>query len=103
MDNDTVVKITPNLIITTVAEHFNIQPADIISKKRSHDIAYPRQICMYLCKKLTDTSFVKIGEYLGKRDHSTVIHGSEKIEKDLQKDSSLSTTLDVIIKKMNPS
>jgi len=103
VDNDTVVKITPDLIITTVAEHFNIQPADIISKKRSHDIAYPRQICMYLCKKLTDTSFVKIGEYLGKRDHSTVIHGSEKIEKDLQKDSSLSTTLDVIIKKMNPS
>lgn len=103
VDNDTVVKITPDLIITTVAEHFNIQPADIISKKRSHDIAYPRQICMYLCKKLTDTSFVKIGEYLGKRDHSTVIHGSEKIEKDLQRDSSLSTTLDVIIKKMNPS
>lgn len=103
VDNDTVVKITPDLIITTVAEHFNIQPADILSKKRSHDIAYPRQICMYLCKKLTDTSFVKIGEYLGKRDHSTVIHGSEKIEKDLQKDSSLSTTLDVIIKKMNPS
>ena len=103
VDNDTVVKITPDLIITTVAEHFNIQPADIISKKRSHDIAYPRQICMYLCKKLTDTSFVKIGEYLGKRDHSTVIHGSEKIEKDLQKNSSLSTTLDVIIKKMNPS
>ena len=103
VDNDTVVKITPDLIITTVAEHFNIQPADIISKKRSHDIAYPRQICMYQCKKLTDTSFVKIGEYLGKRDHSTVIHGSEKIEKDLQKDSSLSTTLDVIIKKMNPS
>lgn len=103
VDNDTVVKITPDLIITTVAEHFNIQPADILSKKRSHDIAYPRQICMYLCKKLTDTSFVKIGEHLGKRDHSTVIHGSEKIEKDLQKDSSLSTTLDIIIKKMNPS
>lgn len=103
VDNDTVVKITPDLIITTVAEHFNIQPADILSKKRSHDIAYPRQICMYLCKKLTDTSFVKIGEFLGKRDHSTVIHGSEKIEKDLQKDSTLSTTLDIIIKKMNPS
>lgn len=103
VDNDTVVKITPDLIITTVAEHFNIQPADILSKKRSHDIAYPRQICMYLCKKLTDTSFVKIGEYLGKRDHSTVIHGSEKIEKDLQKDNTLSTTLDIIIKKMNPS
>lgn len=103
VDNDTVVKITPDLIITTVAEHFNIQPADILSKKRSHDIAYPRQICMYLCKKLTDTSFVKIGEFLGKRDHSTVIHGSEKIEKDLQKDNTLSTTLDIIIKKMNPS
>ena len=82
----------------TVAEHFNIQTSDIISKKRSHDIAYPRQICMYLCKKMTDQSLVKIGEIIGKRDHSTVIH---EIEKDLEKDPELGKVIDVITKKMD--
>ena len=100
IDNKSKQKITPELILKTVAEHYNIQTSDIISKKRSHDIAYPRQICMYLCKKLTDASLVKIGEVIGKRDHSTVIHGVEKIEKDLKKDSNLQNIIDVITKKM---
>ena len=101
IDNKTKQAITPGLIMQTVAEHFNIQTSDIISKKRSHDIAYPRQICMYLCKKMTDQSLVKIGEIIGKRDHSTVIHGIEKIEKDLDKDPELSKVIDVITKKMD--
>ena len=63
--------------------------------------AYPRQICMYLCKKMTDQSLVKIGEIIGKRDHSTVIHGIEKIEKDLEKDPELGKVIDVITKKMD--
>lgn len=100
IDSKNKQKITPELILETVAEHFNIQTSDIISKKRSHDIAYPRQICMYLCKKMTDTSLVKIGEIIGKRDHSTVIHGVEKIEKDLKKDSQLEGIINVITKKM---
>ena len=100
IDNKDKQKITPDLILKTVAEHYNIQTSDIISKKRSHDIAYPRQICMYLCKKLTDASLVKIGEVIGKRDHSTVIHGVEKIEKDLKKDANLQNIIEVITKKM---
>lgn len=100
IDNKNKPSITPELIIDTVAEHFHIQTSDIISKKRSHDIAYPRQICMYLCKKNTDASLVKIGEVIGKRDHSTVIHGVEKIEKDLKKDSDLENVLNIIMKKM---
>lgn len=100
IDSKDKPKITPDLILKTVAEHFNIQTSDIISKKRSHDIAYPRQICMYLCKKLTDTSLVKIGEFIGRRDHSTVIHGVEKIERDLQKDVNLQNIINVITKKM---
>lgn len=100
IDNKNKQKITPELILQTVAEHFNIQSSDIVSKKRSHDIAYPRQICMYLCKKHTDSSLVKIGEIIGKRDHSTVIHGVEKIEKDLKDNVELVKVLDIIIKKM---
>ena len=56
---------------------------------------------MYLCKKMTDQSLVKIGEIIGKRDHSTVIHGIEKIEKDLDKDPELSKVIDVNYQKMD--
>ena len=68
-----------------VAEHFGITVEDIRSKKRSANIAFPRQIAMYLCRQLTDESFPKIGIEFGGKDHSTVIHsvvkGEIKIEK----------------------
>lgn len=96
-------QITPELIMNTVSEHYNIALSDIISKKKNQEIAYPRQITMYLCRQLTDASLQYIGNMLGKRDHTTVIHGTEKIEHDLTKNPTLKNTLDVIIKKINPS
>jgi len=85
-----------------VAEHYNIQPSDIYSKNKSRNVSYPRQIAMYLCRKLTDASVTDIGKALGNRDHSTVLHGFEKIAKDMEKDASLHNTIDVLIKKINP-
>ncbi len=96
-------EITPELIMNTVAEHYNVSISDMVSKKKSQEIAYPRQIAMYLCRKLTDASLQYVGNMLGKRDHTTVIHGAEKIENDLSKNPSLKNTIDVIIKKLNPS
>ena len=93
--------ITPQLIIDTVAEHFNISPADIISNKRSNNIAVPRQIAMYLCRQIVDTPYKEIGEYMGKRDHSTVIHGVNKIEDELKTSETLHNTVEIIIKKLN--
>ena len=63
-----------------VAEYFQISVEDIRSKKRSSNIAFPRQIAMYLCRKLTSESFPKIGTEFGGKDHSTVMHSVEKIE-----------------------
>ena len=57
---------------------------------------------MYLCKELTDLSTTDIGEKLGKRDHSTVIHGYTKIKEKLKVDNSLQNTIDVLMKKLNP-
>ncbi|CUH91576.1 chromosomal replication initiator protein DnaA [Herbinix luporum] len=94
--------ITPDLIVDIVAEHFNISPADIYSKDKSRAISYPRQIVMYLCRRLTELSVTEIGKALGNRDHSTVIHGCDKISKDIQKDTSIHNTVDVLIKKINP-
>ena len=71
-----------------------------MSKKRPKEIAYPRQIVMYLCRKLTDMSLPKIGEVLGKRDHTTVLHGYDKINKAVEKDIHLKNTIDILTKKI---
>ena len=71
------------------------------SKKRTQNIAYPRQIAMYLCRKLIDISLPKIGEKFGGRDHSTIIHGCDKIFHELDKDSQLQTAVEELEKKIN--
>ncbi|WP_066713826.1 chromosomal replication initiator protein DnaA [Clostridium sp. Marseille-P299] len=94
--------VTLDLIVDVVAEHFGTTPQEIYSDNRSRNIAYPRQVSMYLCRKLTSLSFTDIGKMMGKRDHSTVLHGCNKIEKDLKKDVTFQNTMDVLIKKINP-
>lgn len=95
-------QVTPELIIDVIAEHYNITSADIYSINKSRNIAFPRQVVMYLCRKLTDCSLAEIGKLLGNRDHTTVLHGIDKIEKTMKKDLSLQNTIDVLNKKINP-
>lgn len=95
-------EITPELIIQVVSEHFGITPADISSKKRNKEIVYPRQIAMYLCRTMTSTPLQGIGKCLGDRDHTTIIHGAEKITADLEKNESLRSTLEILKKKLSP-
>ena len=78
--------VTPEEIKRTVAKHFNVKITDFDSSKRSRNIAYPRQIAMYLCREMTGLSLPKIGELFGGRDHTTVLHACEKISKDLEKE-----------------
>lgn len=73
----------------TVAEFFQISTEDIRSKKRSSNIAFPRQIAMYLCRNLTNESFPKIGMEFGGKDHSTVMHSVEKIEAEIKNNKDL--------------
>ena len=96
-------EITPQLIIDTVAEHFNISPADICSNKRNSEIVMPRQIVMYLCRNMIDIPLKSIGTYIGKRDHSTIIHGINKIEAELKDSDTMRNTVDIIKKKINPN
>lgn len=76
--------ISADYIQDVVAKYFNINKKDLKSSKRSNDIAYPRQIAMYLCREVAGLSFPKIGEEFGKRDHTTVMHGCNKIEKEIK-------------------
>ena len=96
-------EITPTLIINVVAEHFGVKPEDITSKKRNSEFVQPRQVVMYLCRELTDTSFTNIGKLLGKKDHTTIIHGVNKVSAEIQTNEELRNKIDIITKKINPS
>ena len=71
--------ITYEGIIKVVADHYNVKQDELFNKKRTQNIAFPRQVAMYLCRELADLSYPRIGELFGGRDHTTVIHAYEKI------------------------
>lgn len=100
---DSPKKITPELIIKVVSEHFSIRPEDICSHKRNSDIVYPRQIVMYLCRELIDGCSLKnIGSILGGRDHATIIHGANKIASSVKTDERTANVVEIIKKKLTP-
>lgn len=96
-------EVTPTLIINIVSEHFGVRVEDITSKKRNSEFVLPRQVIMYLCRELTDTSFTDIGKILGKKDHTTIMHGYNKITAELMGNEELKNKIDIIKKKINPS
>jgi chromosomal replication initiator protein len=96
-------KITPDLIIQVVAEHYNLTPLDLLSQRRSKEIVYPRQIAMYLCRNMTEAPLQEIGKAMGGRDHTTIIHGIEKIAKDMENTPTLQNTVDILKKKLSPN
>ena len=102
ISKDSEVTITPELILSTVADHMNISIEEIKSAKRSKDIAIARQTVMYLCRNYTDKSLQAIGEIVGGKDHATVYSGINRIEEKIKDNPEFSSTIDVIIKKLNP-
>lgn len=95
-------EITPSLIIEVVAEHFGISPEDIASRKRTAELVQPRQIVIYLCRQLTESSLQNIAKTIGKKDHTTVLHGIEKITEKMENDEELKNKVDIIRKKIVP-
>lgn len=92
--------ITVEFIQEIVANYYNITVEDMRGKKRTQTIAYPRQIAMYLSRKLIDMSLPKIGERFGGRDHSTIIHGCDKIFTEIENNPKLQKTIDELEKKI---
>ena len=76
--------ISSEFIQETVAKYFNISAKELKGSKRSNDIAFPRQIAMYLCRNVAQMSLPQIGKDFGKRDHTTVMHACNKIEKEIK-------------------
>lgn len=85
--------VTVENIQKTICDHFNIKIAELKSKRRTRNVALPRQVAMYLCRKYTDNSFPVIGYKFGGRDHSTVIHASKSIERKIREDPSMQATV----------
>ncbi len=93
-DNPSVV--TPSLILKGVSEYYNIDADDITSKKRNAEIVLPRQIFMYLCREMTDTTLQGVAALLDKKDHSTVLHGYNKISKEININTELKESIEAI-------
>ena len=88
-----------NDVIKTVAEFFEISPAELISKCKKKEIVEPRQIAMYLLREMLNASFPFIGEKLGNRDHTTVIHACEKISREINQNPVLNQKI-ILIKEI---
>ncbi len=94
----------PNIeqIQKAVAKYFNVKLSDLLSNKKMRVMSFPRQIAMYLCRKLTDYSFPEIGSKFGGKDHSTVIHAVKKIENKIQEDPTLKNDINSLTKNLSP-
>ena len=81
-------------VVKIVCEYYNIQPSFIYNKTRRKDIVKPRQVIMYILREYFDVSYPTIGEKLGGKDHTTVIHSYEKIKKERKNDPYLNKEIE---------
>lgn len=91
-----------NLVMTIVANYYQISVDDLRSKKRNKEIVEPRHLAMYLCNSLVHMTYTDIGEAFGKRNHATVIHACNKIEEDSLSDPQLKHRLEEITQRLKP-
>ncbi|MDR2982401.1 MAG: chromosomal replication initiator protein DnaA [Puniceicoccales bacterium] len=89
-------QITPEVIQKKVAEYYRISGNDMTSKRRTSNIAFPRQVAMYLCTQLTGMSLVSIGDAFGGRDHGTVIHARKTVEGQMEVDQNVRRAVDYL-------
>lgn len=95
-----VIRITAKSINETVSKYYGIPIEDIKGKRKTQDISDARQICMYLCRKLTDMSFVVIGNEYGKRHYTTVIHAVDNIEKSIKTNKEVASAIEIMTKQL---
>jgi chromosomal replication initiator protein len=93
-------ELTVEEILKKVSLHFNIKVSDIKSAKRVKAVVLPRQIAMYISRQLTSSSYPEIGDRFGGKDHSTIIHAIRKIEKLMEEDFQLKSTIEILKKEL---
>ncbi len=93
-------QVTIDLIQKVVSDHYGLDPEDLKEKRRTRNVAFPRQVAMYLARELTDASLPRIGEVFGGRDHTTVIHACDKISRITSSDQGLVYVLELLTQKI---
>ncbi len=96
-------QVTIDSIVRTVTAHYGVKGVDLQSKKRSRSVAYPRQVCMFLARRMTEHSLVEIGGYFGGRDHTTVLYAVDKIDSEVHGDPALKERLDALAREIRSS
>ena len=91
-----------DVIIEEVGKFYNISVSDIKGQTRTKEIVLARQVAMYETRRLTSLSLPEIGQVFGGRDHTTIIHGAEKITNEMAKNDSLRNTVEILKKKIRP-
>ena len=95
------IKITPQRIIECVCNFYNVEVEDIKGPSRVKELVVPRHVAMYLCKTMTDMNFGTIAKVFGNRDRTSVMHGVDRIMKNIQIDSELKRSVDFIVKDLD--
>ena len=91
-------RITAEVIIESVANRYGVSESDITGKRRSREIAMPRQVAMYICREMTELSTTNIGRAFGNRDHTTILHGCDKIAEAMREDFALKRTVEELMR-----
>jgi len=93
-------QVNMNQILKAVCTHYSVKAVDIKGARRTKDLVLPRQVTMYLIQNITKTPLMTIGDFLGGRDHTTIMHGAQKIEKDIQEDRLFKQEIEIVKKKV---
>ena len=87
-------------VIQIICDHYNLTQEELLSKKRSNEIALPRQVAMYICRVYLDENLTKIGTQFGGKNHTTVIHAVEKIKQEILKDDVLNNEIQKMVNEL---
>lgn len=93
--------ITPKMIANIVCEHYGVKLSMVASRKKNSECVIPRQVIMYMCREYTDATLDSIAHLLNKKDHSTVMHGVDKVKEEMENNEELKTNISIIKKKLN--
>jgi chromosomal replication initiator protein len=100
LDKEAQGSISVDIIQRTVAEYFDLRQSDILGKKRSRDVAWPRQIAMHLSRSMTTQSFPSIGEAFS-RNHATILYANDQVSEKAKEDRALQQTIAILKDKVN--
>ena len=99
--SDEKKQVTPDIIINVVAKEYGVTYDDIVSTRRNAEFVLPRQIVMYISRRLLDTSLEGVAKALGKKDHTTIMHGAKKIDSEIKNNREFKEKIEMLINKIN--